>query len=54
MPRYYLHSNVIFEPNALGKLPEELARLGITKPLMVTDPGLAELGMVQKCSDLVP
>ena len=54
MPRYYLHSNVIFEPNALEKLPEELARLGITKPLMVTDPGLAELGMVQKCSDLVP
>ncbi|HZM37354.1 MAG TPA: iron-containing alcohol dehydrogenase [Burkholderiales bacterium] len=41
-------NDVYFARGALGVLPELLARLGIEKPLVVTDAGLVGLGIVRR------
>jgi alcohol dehydrogenase class IV len=41
-------TDVYFGRAALGMLPEVLGRLGIARPLVVTDAGLVELGMVRR------
>ncbi|NRA30198.1 MAG: iron-containing alcohol dehydrogenase [Parvularculaceae bacterium] len=52
MPRLYMFWNVLLEEGALNKLPEEVARLGMERPLLVTDPGLAGLGLADRCVSL--
>ena len=54
MPRLYLSANVLFEVGSLNRLPEEIARLGVQRPLLVTDPGLSGIGLTQRCVDLCP
>jgi len=34
-------TTILFGPGAVGRLPEELAKRGISRPLLVTDAGLA-------------
>ena len=41
-------TDVYFGPGALAQLPELRARLAIKRPLVVTDAGLVELGMVRR------
>ncbi|MEO1081729.1 MAG: iron-containing alcohol dehydrogenase [Pseudomonadota bacterium] len=52
MSRLYLYSNVLLEVGGLRRLPDEVSRLGLARPLLVTDPGLANLGLAQRCKDL--
>lgn len=54
MSRFFMFSNVLFEDDGLSKLAEEIARLKISRPLLVTDPGLANLGLVDRCTSLCP
>ena len=54
MSRLFMYSNVLFEAGGLNKLPEEISRQGLARPLFVTDPGLSALGLTQRCIDLCP
>ena len=53
MPNFYLLTHVRFAPGALNDLPQELARLGVRHPLIVTDPGLARLGLADRAAELI-
>ena len=53
MPNFYLLTHVRFAPGALQDLPQELARLGVRKPLIVTDPGLARLGLADRAAAMI-
>ncbi len=37
---------IIFGSGAIGRLPEELSRLGVKKVMIITDPGLVEAGII--------
>ena len=50
---FYL-SNIEFGSGSLATLPEALAELGILKPLLVSDRGLASQGVVDRVSELLP
>ena len=54
MSRLYIYSNVFLENGGLRRLPEEVALLGLSRPLLVTDKGLSELGLAQRCKTLCP
>src|SRR5690242_7214981 len=41
-------SRVQFDFGALGLLPQELALLGVKRPLLVTDPGVRAAGLVDR------
>ncbi len=43
-----------FDFGAVEKLPGEVARLGLKRPLLVTDPGLVEVGHAARVSGLLP
>jgi 4-hydroxybutyrate dehydrogenase len=47
---YYV-TQVQFEYGALRLLPQECQRVGITRPLLVTDPGVKAAGILQKALD---
>jgi len=47
---YYL-TNIQFEYGAVGLLAQECARVGITRPLVVTDPGVKAAGVLQPALD---
>ena len=53
MSRFYLYANVLLEVGGLKRLPDEVSRLGLSRPLLVTDPGLSELHRLRK-PDFVP
>ncbi len=42
---------IIFEPNGIQKICEELKDLGAKKPLLVTDPGIQKSGMTGRVTD---
>ena len=50
---YYL-TQVQFDFGAIKLLKQECARVGITKPLIVTDPGVKAAGILQKALDALP
>ena len=50
---YYV-TQVQFEFGALQLLKQECARVGITRPLIVTDPGVKAAGILQKALDALP
>jgi alcohol dehydrogenase class IV len=52
-PITYL-TTVEFGAGALSTLPEQLAAVGIRRPLIVSDRGLAALGLVQRIASLCP
>lgn len=50
---YYL-TQIQFEFGALRLLGQECARVGITRPLFVSDPGVKAAGLLQKALDALP
>lgn len=46
-------SRIQFDFGAVGLLPEELALLGIERPLLVSDPGVAAAGLVGPVAELI-
>jgi len=50
---YYV-TQVQFEFGAIQLLKQECERVGITKPLIVTDPGVKAAGVLQKALDALP
>ena len=47
MPAIFTFPNrILFGDGARAELPAELARLGVKRPLVVTDPGLVASGLV--------
>ena len=47
---YYV-TQIQFEFGAVKLLQQECARVGITRPLIVTDPGVKAAGILQKAVD---
>ncbi len=43
--------SIISEPGALGRIGAVCQRLGMQRPLVVTDPGLSELGLADRLAD---
>ncbi len=41
-------SRIQFDHGALGRLPGELAALGVSRPLLVTDPGVVAAGLAER------
>jgi alcohol dehydrogenase class IV len=50
---YYI-TQVQFDFGAISLLKQECARAGITRPLIVTDPGVKAAGVLQKALDALP
>ena len=51
MSLIYYVTQVQFEYGAIRLLPQECERVGITRPLVVTDPGVKAAGLLQKALD---
>ncbi|MGD0359383.1 MAG: iron-containing alcohol dehydrogenase [Bryobacteraceae bacterium] len=45
---------ILFGAGAVGRLPEELSKRGITRPLLVTDAGLARTPVFERVASLAP
>jgi len=50
---YYV-TQIQFEPGAIKLLNQECERVGISRPLIVTDPGVKAAGILQKALDALP
>jgi alcohol dehydrogenase class IV len=50
---FYL-SNIEFGAGSLATLPEALSALGVARPLLVSDRGLAAAGLVDRVRALIP
>ena len=50
---YYV-TQIQFEPGAIKLLRQECERVGISRPLIVTDPGVKAAGILQKALDALP
>ena len=46
-------TDIYFEPEALSVLGELLGRMSVKRPLVVTDRGLAELGMTDRLASSI-
>jgi alcohol dehydrogenase class IV len=44
-------TRIVFGAGALARLPDELARLGVRRPLLVTDQGVVRAGLVERVVD---
>ncbi|MDP6572741.1 MAG: iron-containing alcohol dehydrogenase [Rhodospirillales bacterium] len=47
-------TTIIFEHGALAKLPDEMAALGIERPLIVTDQGIVAAGLLERLRAVLP
>ena len=47
-------TRLVHGPGALAQLGSVLAELGITRPLLVSDPGVAAAGLVERALEHVP
>ncbi|PKO62419.1 MAG: hypothetical protein CVU24_04180 [Betaproteobacteria bacterium HGW-Betaproteobacteria-18] len=54
MTLIYYVTQIQFEFGAIQLLQQECARSGITRPLIVTDPGVKAVGILQKALDALP
>ncbi|MDB5884292.1 MAG: iron-containing alcohol dehydrogenase, partial [Polaromonas sp.] len=54
MALIYYVTQVQFEFGAIALLQQECERVGITRPLIVTDPGVKAAGILQKALDALP
>jgi choline dehydrogenase len=52
--RVEVPTRLVHGPGALGALGDVLADLGVVRPLLVTDPGVAAAGLVERALDHVP
>ena len=53
MSLIYYVTQIQFEYGAIKLLKQECARVGITRPLIVTDPGVKAAGILQKALDVL-
>jgi alcohol dehydrogenase len=51
---FVLPTKIVFGPGVLNKLQEEMAELGATRPLIVTDKGIAAAGILGKVLAALP
>ena len=51
MPLIQYLSRILFDFGAVGTLSEEIERLGVERPLLVTDRGVADAGILQRVLD---
>jgi len=54
MSRILYLTTIEFGPGALGALPAALAELGVARPLLVSDHGVAAAGLLDKAAVLLP
>jgi 4-hydroxybutyrate dehydrogenase len=54
MPLIQYLSRIQFEFGAVDLLPDELALLGIERPLLISDPGVRAAGLVERARSLLP
>ena len=54
MALIYYVTQIQFEFGAVKLLKQECARIGITRPLLVTDPGVKAAGILQRALDALP
>ena len=54
MPFIYFVTQIQFEFGAIKLLKQECERVGITRPLIVTDPGVKAAGILQKAQGALP
>ena len=54
MPDLLAYPRVLFDFGAIGSIGGELARLGMRRPLLLTDAGLVEHGIVKRVLDALP
>jgi 4-hydroxybutyrate dehydrogenase len=47
-------TRIIFGAGALGRLGDEIKRLGVRRPLLVTDPGVVKAGLAQRVTAAAP
>ncbi len=47
-------TRIEFDFGAVGRLGDELAALGVKRPLMVTDPGLVACGLAEQVRGVLP
>jgi alcohol dehydrogenase class IV len=47
-------TTILFGAGAVGRLPEELSKRGISRPLLVTDAGLARTAVFERVASLAP
>jgi choline dehydrogenase len=52
--RLEVPTRLVHGSGALGALAEVLAELGVTRPLLVTDPGVAAAGLVERALEQIP
>jgi len=53
MPQIFYLTHVSIESGALGQLPSECTRVGIRRPLIVTDVGIRAAGLMDKLMDVL-
>ena len=52
--RMYFNTQVRFGAGVIETLPKELKLLGLSRPLLVTDPGLVAAGLAARVQALLP
>ncbi len=50
---FCMPTRIVHGVGSIAKIPDECRRLGITKPILVTDQGLAKAGLVRTASDIL-
>jgi 4-hydroxybutyrate dehydrogenase len=50
LSRFSFPTDILFGAGALARLPAELERIGCRRPLLVTDPGLRAVGLLERVS----
>ena len=54
MPTIQYLTKIQFDHGALSLLPEELAALGVSRPLLVTDAGIVASGLLEQLLAVMP
>ena len=54
MSRILYLTTIEFEPGAIRTLPDNLAELGLQRPLLVSDHGIAAAGILERVAALLP
>src|SRR5438445_7858197 len=53
LSRFAFPTSILFGAGALAELPNELARAGCRRPLIVTDPGLRAAGLLERVTGVL-
>ncbi len=50
---FTLPTEIVYGPGVLSRLPEEMKRIGCSRPVIITDPGILKAGIADKVRELV-